>query len=168
MRSADSTIRELHSEEELHNCVTLLRASFGTVAHEFGLTEASASTNAAFTTQDNLKRHVEKGLRLYGMFCASSLVGCIAIKRSKLEEPIFYVERLAVAPERRHRGYGDQLLSFALERIRLSGGTIASIGVMDNNEILKTWYLSKGFTQHDCRRIAHLPFKVCFMSRNVV
>jgi len=162
------SIRELHSEEELLRCVVLLRAAFGTVARDFGLTEESAPTNAAFTTLENLRWHVQNGLTLYGMHCGATLVGCVAIKKSKGDEAVFYIERLAVDPENRHRGYGDQLLSFAVEHIRGIGGTTASIGLMDNNERLKEWYRSKGFVQHDCRRIAHLPFKVCFMSKNLV
>ena len=165
--SSVTTIKELRTEEELLACVDLLREAFGTVAKEFALTEESAPTNAAFTTLDSLKRHVQQRMRLFGMFCEASCVGCVAIKKSKANERVFYLERLAVHPEKRHRGYGDQLLAFAFEDIRTHGGTTASIGVMDNNERLKTWYRSKGFVQHDCRRIEHLPFKVCFMSRNV-
>lgn len=161
------TIRELRSEEELLRCVDLLRAAFGTVAREFGLTERSAPTNAAFTTLENLQRHLQSGMILYGRFCGVSLVGCVAIKKSKRDEPVFYIERLAVSPEKRHRGYGEQLLSFAVELIRESGGTTASIGVMDNNDRLKKWYRAKGFIPHDSRRIEHLPFKICFMSRDL-
>ena len=162
------TIRELHSEEELRRCVDLLRAAFGTVARDFGLTEESAPTNAAFTTLNNLIRHLQNGLTLFGMHCGALLVGCVAIKRSKGDETVFYIERLAVVPVERHRGYGDRLLSFAFDHIRGKGGTTASIGLMDNNERLKEWYRSKGFVQHDCRRIERLPFKVCFMSKDLV
>jgi ribosomal protein S18 acetylase RimI-like enzyme len=158
------TISALRSEEDLQKCVQLLRSAFGTVAAAFGLTEDSAPTNAAFTTLENLQRHVQGGMALYGMFHVATLIGCVAVKRSKQDPSVFYIERLAVAPEQRHRGYGGQLLSFAAHLIRTSGGTTASIGVMDNNERLKKWYSSKGFVQHDRRRIEHLPFKVCFMS----
>ena len=160
-------IKELHSEEELLRCVDLLRAAFGTVARDFGLTEESAPTNAAFTTLENLQKHLQKGMTIYGMFCDASLVGCTAIKRSKGDGAVFYIERLAVAPEKRHRGYGGQLLSFAFGRIRENGGSTASIGLMDNNDRLKKWYSAKGFVQHDCRKIAHLPFRVCFMSMDL-
>jgi diamine N-acetyltransferase len=159
--------RELRSEGELCICVALLRAAFGTVAKEFGLTEASAPTNAAFATFENLRTHVQKGLILFGMFSDTSLIGCIAIKESKGDKTVFYIERLAVAPQNRHNGYGDQLLRFAFEQICAHGGTTASVGLMDNNDRLKEWYKSKGFVQHDCRRIEHLPFKVCFMSKDL-
>jgi diamine N-acetyltransferase len=162
-----SPIRELRSEEELLRCVDLLRAAFGTVARDFFLTEQSAPTNAAFTTLENLHRHLQNGMALYGVFCGALLVGCVAIKKSKWDERVFHIERLAVSPEKRHRGYGEQLLSFAVELIRENGGTTASIGVMDNNDRLKNWYRSKGFVQHDCRRIEHLSFRVCFMSMDL-
>jgi ribosomal protein S18 acetylase RimI-like enzyme len=161
------TIVELRYEEELPQCVSLLRAAFGTVAEEFGLTEANAPTNAAFTTIDNLQKHLQNGMTLYGMLSDSNLVGCVAVKKSKADGLVFYIERLAVAPEQRHHGYGDKLLAFAMEKIHERGGTTASIGLMDNNAKLKEWYLSKGFVQHDCRRIGSLPFKVCFMSKSV-
>ncbi len=158
------TIKRLQSEEELFLCVNLLRAAFGTVAKEFGLTEENAPTNAAFTTLENLSRNLQDGMELYGLFQDSILVGSIAIKQAKGDEAVYYIERLAVAPERRHRGHGSQLLSFGIDRIRRKEGTTASIGLMDSNLRLKRWYQSKGFIQHDCRSIAHLPFKVCFMS----
>ena len=162
------TVRELRSEEELTKCVDLLRAAFGTVAKDFGLTKETAPTNAAYTTLENLTRHLQNGMTLWGMFCDTSLVGCVATKQSKAVKAVFYIERLAVAPESRHRGYGGQLLSFAAEHIRGSGGTTASIGLMDNNDRLKEWYKSKGFMQHDCRRVEGLPFKVCFMSKDLL
>jgi ribosomal protein S18 acetylase RimI-like enzyme len=162
------TISEIRDEEELQPCVALLRAAFGTVAEEFGLTELSAPTNAAFTTTDNLRKHLRNGMTLYGMSLGTKLVGCVAFKKSKAHSLVFYIERLAVAPEERHRGYGDKLLAFAIEQIEERGGTTASIGLMDNNARLKEWYNSKGFVQHDCRRIAGLPFKVCFMSKSIV
>jgi diamine N-acetyltransferase len=163
-KGPDPTIKELRSAEELSLCVGLLRAAFGTVAEEFRLTEESAPTNAAFTTLENLQRHVEAGMRLHGMFIDASLVGCVAIKKSKADDTVFYVERLAVSPARRHCGCGRRLMQFALETIRQIGGRTASIGVMDNNDRLKRWYISQGFVQHDRRRIEHLPFTVCFMS----
>jgi ribosomal protein S18 acetylase RimI-like enzyme len=159
-----SSIKQLRSEDELLECVRLLRSAFGTVARDFGLTEESAPTNAAFTTLENLQAHLQRGMTLFGTYCAFSLVGCVAVKKSKGDELVFYIERLAVSPEKRHRGLGGQLLLFAIETIRRNGGRTASIGVMDNNDRLKEWYRSKGFVQHDCRRVAHLPFKVCFMS----
>ena len=152
---------------EMESCAGLLRRAFGTVAREFGLTEKNAPSNAAFTTSENLRRHVEDGMVLYGMYRAGELVGTVAIKKSGSADGTYYIERLAVGPGNRHKGYGTQLLWFAVERIRAMGGATVSVGLIDDNEQLKRWYRSKGFAQHDRRRVAHLPFKVCYMSLEV-
>ena len=83
------TIIELRTEEELLQCVALLRAAFGTVAKEFGLTEVNAPTNAAFTTIDNFQQHLQNGMTLYGMLFSGKLVACVAIKSSKANALVF-------------------------------------------------------------------------------
>lgn len=132
----NTTICQLHSEEHLRSCVCLLRSAFETVAVDFGITEESAPTNAAFTTLENLQRHVQQGMAFYGIYCDSLLVGCVAIKKSKGNKLVYYIERLAVAPGKRHFGLGGQLLMFAVGTIRKGAGRTASIGVMDNNDRL--------------------------------
>ena len=49
------TIRLL-SERDIDDCVRLLREAFGTVARDFGLTETLVPTNAAFSTNEGLRR----------------------------------------------------------------------------------------------------------------
>jgi ribosomal protein S18 acetylase RimI-like enzyme len=165
--AAGRMIRRLHTKRDLIDCVQLLRVSFATVAREFALTEATAPTNPAFVTEAKLKEYLKKPVALYGLMDNDLLIGCVAIEKSKHDNNTFYVERLAVAPEARHQGYGDQLLRCAFDRIREAGGTTVSIGLMDNNDRLKEWYRTKGFAQTACKAIEHLPFKVCYMSKNL-
>jgi len=160
-------IRELTTPEDLRSCAGLLRLAFAETARNFGLTEQNAPTNAAFATVQNLHRHLQGGMILYGMFLAGALTGCVAIKQSNSAPGVFYIERLAVSPADRNRGYGERLLAFALERIRDRGGTEASLGLIDDNVQLKRWYASRGFVQRERRRVAHLPFKVCYMSAKI-
>jgi diamine N-acetyltransferase len=162
---AREEIRELGTEEELAACARVLRLAFGTVAEEFGLTEENAPTNAAFTTAENIRHHLDDGMLLYGLYRDGELIGSVAIKAARSEAGVFYVERLAVSPTHRHQGHGGRLLSVALERIRNLGGTTAALWLIDDNERLKQWYRSKGFVERNRRRVAHLPFKVCYMSR---
>jgi ribosomal protein S18 acetylase RimI-like enzyme len=165
---SDQVIRQLQTKTDLTDCVQLLRRSFGTVAEEFSLTEATAPTNPAFVTEAKLKEYLDKPVELFGLLKNDLLIGCVAIEKSKHDSSTFYIERLAVAPEARHQGYGDKLLRYALERIREAGGVTASIGLMDNNDRLKGWYQTKGFAQTACKTIEHLPFKVCLMSKKLV
>ena len=155
----------LLGDDDLAACVELLRASFGTVARDFGLTEENAPTNAAFTTLANLRAHVGDGMGLFGLFDGHVLLGCVALKQAKANPQVQYVERLAVAPAHRHRGLGSQLLAFALEEAARRGAVTASIGLIDENEVLKSWYRAKGFVQRERRRVPHLPFTVCSMTK---
>jgi ribosomal protein S18 acetylase RimI-like enzyme len=163
----DHSFRELGTETELGDCALLLREAFGTVARDFAITEHLVPTNAAFSTPEKLRDYLERPAQLYGLYVRRALVGCVAIEQKKGSQRAFYIERLAVSPAQRHRGYGGLLLSFACQRIREKDGTIALLGMMDDNQRLKDWYKSKRFRQKEVRTFAHLPFKVCFMSKEL-
>jgi ribosomal protein S18 acetylase RimI-like enzyme len=161
------SFRGLSTETELVDCAQLLREAFGTVARDFAITEDLVPKNAAFSTPEKLHEYLDKPAELYGLYAGKALVGCVAIEQKRGSPHAFYIERLAVSPGKRHQGYGDMLLSFACRRIREKDGTIALLGMMDNNQVLKDWYKSKGFRQKESRTFAHLPFKVCFMSKEL-
>lgn len=159
-------LKEFQTEAELIDCVQLIRAAYGTVANEFNLTEANAPTNPAFITIDRLKEYLKKKVKLFGLFANNVLVGCVAVESSN-DKNIYYIERLAVNPNHRHHKYGDRLLNHAFDYIKENTGTIASIGLMDNNTKLKEWYKSKGFIETGKKDFPHLPFSVCFMSKTL-
>ncbi len=159
-------IKELLTELEFTDCVQLIRSAYSTVTNEFNITEANAPTNPAFITIDRLKEYLKKKVKLFGLFLNKALVGCIAVESSN-DKNIYYIERLAVNPNHRHYGYGSNLLNYAFKFIRDNNGTVASLGLMDNNIVLKEWYKSKGFIETGTKDFPHLPFRVCFMSKTL-
>ncbi len=40
-----------------------------------------------------------------------------------------------------------------------------SVGLVDENAVLKRWYAALGFRETGKKRFAHLPFTVCFMEK---
>jgi len=142
-------------------CARVIRDSFITVANEFGLTKENAPTNAAFIELDSLIGLQQKGARMYGGFCDGRLVGFVAVRKAK--DDLYYMEKLAVLPGFRHRGYGRQLVAFAVKAVREAGGRRISIGIINENTVLKEWYRSMGFVETEIRRFPHLPFTVCCM-----
>jgi hypothetical protein len=46
-------------------------------------------------------------------------------------------------------------------------GKKVSVGIIDENLVLKNWYRDYGFVQTDIRRFEHLPFVVCFMEKEL-
>ena len=70
-------------------------------------------------------------------------------------------------PVERHQGFGKMLLNFAFEFIKKNMGRIVSIGIIDENEILKRWYIDYGFIVVGIKKYDHLPFTVCFLEKQI-
>ncbi len=143
----------------------VIRQAFWTVAENFGLTEENCPTNGAFLRDEALVEELERGTALYGLFDEGGMAGFVALKRK--DDAVFYLEKLAVLPERRRRGYGAALVGHAAETARKAGGGTLSIGVMYENRGLVRWYERNGFARKETRTFAHLPFVVCFMARSL-
>jgi ribosomal protein S18 acetylase RimI-like enzyme len=159
--------RELLSENDLRSAVDVMRRAFATVAAEMNFTKENAPTNAAFMTYERLKESIDKGIHIYGLFNAETIIGTVAIERSSDNEGVFYLERLAVVPEMRHMKKGKSLLDFAFDKVREMDGRKISIGTINENVRLKQWYLDYGFVETSIRSYEHLPFSVCFMEKNI-
>jgi ribosomal protein S18 acetylase RimI-like enzyme len=77
------------------------------------------------------------------------------------------MEKLAVLPEYRHKGYGKRIMDFVSGFVKEQGGSKISIGIINENTILKNWYLEYGFKETETRVFSHLPFTVCLMGKEV-
>jgi ribosomal protein S18 acetylase RimI-like enzyme len=89
--------------------------------------------------------------------------GFVAVEKSPKEEGTYYIEKVAVHPDRRHQGVGRELMDFAARRIRELGGKRISIALIDANTRLKDWYRDQGFVETSTKDFPRLPFRVCFM-----
>lgn len=159
-------IREIDDEKELAKSVRVIREAFDTVAKELNLTETNCPTNPAFTNIGNLKAMKEKGIKLFGLYNNDDIqVGFVAVERAG--ESLFYMERLAVLPEFRHGGLGKQLMDFVFDYVKKGKGAKVSIGIINENAILKKWYQDYGFKETALKKFSHLPFTVCMMEKDV-
>ena len=158
-------IRELTDMKDFEVCAAVIRDSFTTVADQFNLTRENAPSNPAFITIESLISAREKGIRFFGLFDEQQLIGCIAIEQAM--DGVFYLERLAVLPDFRHKGHGSEILRFACEHIREAGGRYISIGIINEHSMLKKWYLYHGFYETGLKEFDHLPFTVCFMEKEL-
>ncbi|MBP7737554.1 MAG: GNAT family N-acetyltransferase [Spirochaetes bacterium] len=154
-------IKELTIDSELEQSVDVIRNSFQSVADRFNLTRENCPTHPSFVTHDRMLELKKKGSRFFGLFDGDTQVGFVAIEKST--EDLYFLEKLAVAPAYRHRLFGMQLVRFALDHIKKSGGTVVSIGIIDEHTELKQWYEKLGFREVNRKKFDHLPFTVCFM-----
>jgi diamine N-acetyltransferase len=155
------------TDRQIAECAEVIRTSFATVAAEFGLTEENAPSNPAFYNEEKLRDYLKKNVTLHGLYDEARLVGCVAIEQSKDSGPAWYVERLAVLPGERHHGYGALLLEHAEKNIVGKGGAKVSLGIIDENVVLKDWYKRNGYAETGTKKFAHLPFRVCFMEKRL-
>ena len=157
-------IREIELSE-MECCAELIRNSFGTVAAEFGLTPQNCPSNGAFIDATRLKADREKGARMFGLFCHGELAGFAQLM--KKGEDAFSLEKLAVHPAYRNRGYGAYLLSRVRSEAVNAGAAKLLVGIIEENIRLKGWYVEHGFRPTGTRRFEHLPFTVGFLEMNL-
>jgi ribosomal protein S18 acetylase RimI-like enzyme len=143
----------------------VIRDSFKTVSDEFSLTKQNSPTHPSFITGRRLTEIKSYGLKFFGLYTDGSQTGFLAIEDAG--DGVFHFEDLAVLPAYRHCGYGRALLSFGLEYARTQKGKRIEIGIINEHEVLKGWYLSLGFKLRGVKNFLHLPFTVCFMERNL-
>jgi len=102
--------------DEIESLVEVLHSSFQTVAQEFNLTKENTSTNSAFIDENQLNHEIQNGLILYIAKENVTNIGCIGIRCSN-DPKIWYIEKLAVVPNKRHFCTELKLLQFAIEEI---------------------------------------------------
>lgn len=144
------------NHEQLPECLEVVRVSFSTVAAEFGLTKENCPKHTSFIPLYFLESQMEWGWDMFGLFDGEKIIGYVSI--SKTDNAVFELHNLAVLPEFRHRGFGDMLVEHAKATVKALGGTKIKIGIIDESEILKNWYISKGFKYIGNKKYDHLPF----------
>jgi ribosomal protein S18 acetylase RimI-like enzyme len=157
--------KPVNTEQELRNSRNVIQKSFSTVAEDFNLTKENAPTNPAFIEVRHLQKMQEKGTAMLGGFADTVQVGFVAIERKAGHE--FWMERLAVLPEYRHKGYGRQIVEYAVNYVAELGGATVLIGIIGSHAVLKSWYRNLGFHELETRQFAHLPFPVCYMKKEI-
>ena len=157
-------IKRIDNRQNIENSVGVIRDSFRTVALEFGLNEGNCPTHPSLITLDKLAVLEEKA-KLFGLFLNDKQVGFVAVEKADGE--VYYLDKLAVLPEYRHKGYGRYLVDFVVSYVKEQGGQKVSLGMINESTVLKNWYKKLGFSETETKKFEHLPFTVCFMDMKV-
>ncbi len=153
------------NEADIDTLVTLLRSSFSDVAERFDLTIENCPKNLAFCTKERIKGDLAGGLRYYILEKDSRPYGCVAIEKAGPD--VCYLERLAVLPQHRRKGYGKKLVNYVFDKAGKNGAKQVQIGIISEDTKLKNWYKQFGFVQKGTKKFDHLPFIVAFMSAEI-
>ncbi|RYD01692.1 hypothetical protein N752_29390 [Desulforamulus aquiferis] len=79
----------------------------------------------------------------------------------------YYLEKLCILPNYRHNGYGKDILNYCEQYVLKNRGVRISIGIINENSILKEWYINNGYYEIEIKKIGHLPFTVCLMNKEL-
>jgi GNAT superfamily N-acetyltransferase len=154
------TIRII-TNEPLEPSVDIIRKSFAAVAGEMGITEQNAPRFTAFITLPGLEETRQQGGVFWGLFNGGSQVGFVAVEKEK--DGKYWMKRLAVLPEYRHGGSGKALVDTVIDYVRSLGEKKLYIGMVNEETVLKNWYLDMGFKESSVIKPPELPFSVAFM-----
>ena len=160
-------IKKVTEKDNFKSLAKLLNDSFITVTDCFGITKDNSPSHNAFIDSETLRSKLISNREFYKLDNNGYPVGFIAIEKSDKEKDTFYIEKVAVHPDYRHKGFGKQLMDFATKRILDLNGKKISIGLIDSNSQLKKWYNSQGYVETGTKVFDHLPFKVCFMDKSL-
>jgi N-acetylglutamate synthase-like GNAT family acetyltransferase len=140
----------------------IIRSSFRDVADRFGLTQENCPKHPSNCTVDWIQGDMDRGVTYFIFEDHGLASGCVALELAGSK--LCYLERLAVRPPQRRRGFGRALVEYVLAEAKRSGSRRMSIGIIAEQTELKSWYQKIGFVEAETKEFAHLPFRVTFMS----
>ena len=140
----------------------LIRQSYRDVADKFQLTPANCPKHPSNCTDEWIGNDFARGVIYFILERMSIPAGCVAIESA--EADLCYLERLAVLPHERKKGFGSQLVEHIFHTARKLGSKKISIGIIAAQTELAQWYRKFGFVEGETREFSHLPFRVTFMT----
>jgi len=153
------------TKEDARVLTETIRMSFQDVAQRFHLTKKNAPRHPSNCTVDWIRKDMERGVAYFAIENKNRIVGCVALERADSE--VCYLERLAVLPDDRRRGFGKALVNHALSEAKLLGVRCVSIGIIAQHAELRDWYKGLGFVEGESKEFPHLPFRVTVMSYEI-
>ena len=146
---------------QLSACLEVIHKSFATVARDFGLTRENCPKHTSFIPIEYLQNQMQWGWYMFSLSEGGRIVGYVSVSDEK--NGVYELHNLAVLPECRHKGYGRLLIDHANEKVKELGGQKITLGIIEENTVLKKWYTENGFVHYGTRKFDHLPFTVGYM-----
>ena len=155
-------------EKDISSCVAVIRESFYTVANDFGFTIENAPRFTAFaTTEDRLRWHFFKENRpMFAFYDCGVMVGYYSLLLKKDKE--CEMSNLCVLPAQRHKGIGEKLLKHAFDVAKELNYEQISIGIVEENKVLRDWYESFGFVHIGTEKFEFFPFTCGYMKKILI
>lgn len=147
-------IYEVESHE-LCECLDVIHKSFETVAKQFKLAEESCPKHASFMKIASLEEQLNSGWLMFALYAGKKIIGYMSLSK---ENDIFVLHNLSILSEYHHKDFGKLLLDHAKNTVKSLGGETIKIGIIEENIVLKNWYIANGFVHNGAKIFDDLPF----------
>ena len=154
-------------QNELCECVKVIRESFKTVADELGFTAENAPRFTEFaTTEERLNWHLNGEHRPMYAFCDDNIiVGYYSLLLQDNNE--CELNNVCVLPAYRHKGIGKVLLNHAFQIAEETGCKKMNIGIVEENVVLRKWYEAYGFVHTGTQKFDFFPITCGYMEKEL-
>ena len=147
------------NETDLPDCLNIFHQGYETVAVEFGLTDDNCPDRGrANLPIEKLISDYKNGKMMFGYYLNDKIVGFLGMKMSN--DMVCKLDDIIIIPEHRHKGYGTELLIFCKQKAKKLGATKVTLGMIDDNKILRKWYEDNGFCNIGYKKYDGAPFTV--------
>lgn len=153
------------TESDIPRLAAIIRNSHRDVAERFGLTPENCPTHPSNCAPEWIEAAFAKGVTYYTLEAGCVPCGCVALERAG--DGVCYLERLAVLPEFRDKGFGKALVNHIFDEAKRLGASHVGIGIIAGHVELQAWYERLGFLKKNTARFKHLPFDVTFMGKSL-
>ena len=152
---------------DLPECADLIRRSFRTVADQFGFTPENAPRFTAFSVDTEMleKQFSDPDRSFYKYTLDGRIVGYYSLQ--KLDGDEVAINNLCVDPSARKGGIGAALLNHAFDTAKESGFRIIKISIVEENQVLRKWYESFGFTHTGTIKYDFFPFTCGYLEKPI-
>lgn len=152
-------------QDDILQCVNVIRISFSTVAEEFGITEENGSRFTAFAIDERrIYYHLMVEHRpMYGYFIENKLVGYYSLLVKDNGE--CELNNLSVIPEYRHKKIGHELLEHSFAKALEFNCSKMCIGIVEENIVLRKWYEVNGFVHVGTEKFDFFPFTCGYLEK---
>lgn len=159
-------IREI-KDNEIKQCVSVIRQSFKTVADEFGFTQENAPLFTAFATDEAkvMMWKNEQHRPMFGYFENDVLAGYYNLAFTPDGE--CELGSLCVLPDKRHSGIGAALLEDAMARAKALGSGKLKLSIVEENNVLRKWYEDHGFVHTGTKKFDFFPFTCGYLEKEL-
>lgn len=147
--------------EQLPQCAKVILEAFDKVGREFGFQH----NEDLAPLKMRLDEYTNHNAVLYGAFLENIQIGFYLLDNE--EQKFFEIGKLCILPSYQGKGYGQRLLSHALDRIGEINGIIALCAIIDENKRLKRWLEKNHFIEEFCGPLSGRGCSICLMKREV-